>query len=161
MRFKPMTEEELNALRLIPEGEYNATIAEVEEGQSKGGNEMLTIKLRCYRDDNSVVLLTDYLVNTERMLFKLRHLCECAGILDIYERGELTPSDLEGKHVKVMVKVDPAKDGYDAKNSVKDYVVARKEKAKQANLIPGTDTKQMRDANRKLQEASGGEDIPF
>ncbi len=57
---------------------------------------------------------------------KFKHLHDALGLLDLYEKGEVTPEDLEGKSGKLIVKIgEPRtnKDGLEVRyNEVEDYV---------------------------------------
>src|SRR5688572_7178309 len=118
MRFQPKQEHELRDL--LPKGIYTAEVIDAEDKVSKSGNDMIKISLRVYHDAGKV-LLDDYLL--EAIAYKLRHFCVACGILDIYERGELTAADCKGHTVQVKLTIKSDDTGqYHDQNSVSDYV---------------------------------------
>ena len=124
MKFQPVTEQELSAANLLPEGEYDFEIIEAVEKLSKAGNDMVHLKLRVFVGD-STRIVDDYL--TPLISFKIRHLADALGMLDQYAKGELKPEDLEGKSGKLKLIIQKSKDPkYSDRNAVKDYVCKSK-----------------------------------
>lgn len=121
MRFTPKTEAEVQEAGLLPAGEYSFEVLEAEDKISKSGNEMIALKLGIEHEE-SLRGVFDYLLTDERMQYKLRHFADAVGVLKDYERGEMKAEDLVGLSGKCKIVIQPAKDGYDAKNSVRDYV---------------------------------------
>ena len=121
MKFQPKTEAEIAESNLWPAGEYDFGVIDATEKVSKSGNPMVEVGLAVYNEEGQQRRVTDYLM--EAMAFKLRHFCEAVGLLHEYEAGMLDPDALVGKTGRVVLKQDPARDGYNPKNSVKDYVV--------------------------------------
>jgi hypothetical protein len=120
MRVTPKTDEELNPL-LTP-GEYDAEVYEAQEKTSKAGNEMIELKFKVYHPGGTV-LLRDWLLDS--VPDKLKRFCEAAGLIDLYDAGELTADGCEGVSVRVNVKMksDPQ---YGEQNAIGGYVVKRK-----------------------------------
>ena len=121
MRFAPKSDTELQELGLMPEGIYSLEVTEAQDKVSKSGNEMIALKLTVNAGDHSGRPVFDYLL--ESMGFKLKHFTEAASIPHKYTDGSLNALDCMGKLVKAHIVISPPKDGYAAKNSVKDYVV--------------------------------------
>jgi hypothetical protein len=121
MRVTPKTDEELNPL-LMP-GEYDAEVYQAEEKVSQKGNEMIEIRLKVYHDGGTPILLRDWLLDS--VPEKLKRFCEAAGLIDLYEAGELTAEGCCGASVRVKLKIknDPQ---YGDQNSIGGYVVKRK-----------------------------------
>lgn len=120
MRFTPKTEKQLKEERLLPEGDYPFQISEAESAVSKKGNSMIKIGVRVFKPDGQFIMVTDYLM--EAMLYKLLHCCQACGLEENYNQGMLEPDMFIGKTGMLKLKVDPEKDGYPAKNSIKDYI---------------------------------------
>lgn len=126
MRFKPQTEQEIQAMSLIEAGTYPFEVLEAEDTKSKSGNEMIKVKLRIWDNMGRERMVFDYLL--EAMAFKLRHFCDATGLLDKYEAGSLQASDLLSRNGKLELEVEVGKakpDGsgnYPDKNRVGDYV---------------------------------------
>lgn len=152
--FTSRTEEECQALArppLLAEGEYSfeitKAIGEVLDSnnnliplKSKSGNPMMELNLKVWGNDGEVHNLRDWLVLTDTMMFKIRHLCESCSILDLWNSGQLHASNLEGRSGRAKINIqkgkeiplDKRKDGkthYDDRNSVQDYCKPSSKKA--------------------------------
>jgi hypothetical protein len=129
--FKPMTNEEIKAIQnrdLLPEGTYSFTVKSTESQKSSSGNAMLKIRI-CILDNNrNDYNIFDYLVATDKMMFKLKHFCESVDLKEEYNKGTLYPNDCNGRSGKVIIGIQKGKakdDGtgfYPDKNCVKDYI---------------------------------------
>jgi len=118
--YEPVTEEE--ALNLLPDGEYEGWIRVVE---TKNGTKPHT------KDKTYVVLTVDvYDANGKprtqtcwcALPHLLRHACDSTGHLSEYENKTLILSDhLLGQALNVVIGTQDAKDGYNAKNYIKDF----------------------------------------
>ncbi len=95
---------------------------------------MIALKLEVYDEDGKGRHLLDWIM--EAVPHKLRHFAYAVGLGSRYEAGTLGAAELQGLTGICQVKIEAAKDGYNAKNSVKDYVPAG-EKAKPAPQVPG------------------------
>lgn len=143
MKFQPRTAEEIAVANLLPEGEYDFTILDAENATSKSGNEMIKIKLCVFSNQKDVHIFDYLLASFER---KFRRACECLGVLDLYNKGEIDAEDFKGRSGKCKIGIKK-QDDYDPKNEVKDYVVDRSFKAPE-------------EAPRATKDASG-DNIPF
>lgn len=108
---------------VLPKGEYAAKITEAEEKVSKAGNPMLVINLEVYDGERSK-FLRDYIVigGEHSQDWKLGHLAKSCGLA---VDGEIIPSAIVERYVRVKVKVKPANDKYPEDNAVDDYTVAQ------------------------------------
>jgi hypothetical protein len=161
MRFVPKSEDELNPL-LLP-GDYEAEVIKSDEAVSKSsGNDMIKICLKLYGRNGDTVLLNDYLL--ESFPKKLKHFCDSAGLMDVYESGELSAEHCKGVTViaRIKVKNDPQ---YGEQNAVEDYVTPSvlpkcppppKPKAEGT----GKSAKQVAAVNAEFRTVEGNE-IPF
>lgn len=120
MEFKPKSESELKEAMLAPVGDYDFDVLSAEDGKSKKGNAMITVKIGLYRGDAISNHVYDYLL--AQMEAKLRHFCDTTGLLSAYEAGTLTARDCVGKSGRVKIVVKEADGQYQAKNEVKDYI---------------------------------------
>ena len=131
MKFKPKTDKEIAEERLIPAGDYPFEISGAEHYISKAGNEMLKILVRVYKEDGSFLLVDDYL--TEKIMYKVKHLCDATGLTDAYNAGELEPEALIGKTGELKLGIQVDKSGnYPDRNSIKDYKVPKDGEPKKA-----------------------------
>jgi hypothetical protein len=129
MKFTPKTEEELNALTLVPEGIYDFEIIAAHDAISKSGNEMIQLSIHFYDKDGKLKSIDDYLL--EALAYKLRHAAEACGLIEKYKKGELDAEDFIGKTGKFKLgiskgKANPLGGFYRDKNDVKDYIVGSK-----------------------------------
>jgi hypothetical protein len=122
VKVTPRTEHEIQAESASrgpwPRGVYDAEIKSATEGQSKAGNDMITLLLNVYGPDGTMRQMQDWLVDA--MAHKVRHCAEAAGQLTAYDAGELQAYSLEGQAVKVKVGIDTK--GERPRNKIDDYV---------------------------------------
>src|ERR1700739_2856565 len=121
MRVEPKTETEVAAAGLFAKGKYPFEVLEAAEGQSKAGNDMIEMKVAIYDGDKKRNVF-DYLVSMDSMAYKIRHFADAVGMLKDYEAGNLDADKLIGCSGECLVDIDPEKNGYPAKNVIKDYV---------------------------------------
>lgn len=119
MKFTPKAESELGGqFDPWPDGIYGFEVSEAEQQISKNGNEMIHLTLFVYNGNGVRRTIHDYLL--EAMLYKLQHAAEACGI--DHRSGELNPRDFVGKTGRLKLTIEPERDGYPAKNRVRDYV---------------------------------------
>lgn len=123
MKFDPKTEEEVAAAGLLPKGDYDFEVKQAEEGQSKAGNDMITLTLHVYNADGGYHRVKDWLVSTDSGAYKVRHFAYAVGLGAAYENGALSAVDLEGCTGRCRIVIQKSKDPqYADKNSVADYL---------------------------------------
>jgi len=138
MRTEPKSDQEIQAMMVMPEGIYPFVVIEAKERTSKNGNEMIELKLEVLDDQNRAHTIFDYLLAS--MAFKLKHFCEHTGLQDKYDADDLHASDCVRRRGYVELKADKAPrivDGreYPPKNSVKDYCADGGVKSPQASAV--------------------------
>ena len=153
MRITPKTEAEVQEAGLLTAGEHPFEVLEAAEKQSKAGNDMLAMKLGIDTEDGKRAVF-DYL--GEFAEYKLRHFFDTIGQLEMYESGNIDAEALVGCTGVARIVIQPAKDGYDAKNSVKDYV---KRDARPKQMAPKSATKKA--AKSVAAKDMPDDDIPF
>jgi hypothetical protein len=147
LSFQPRTEEEIATAGLAPAGEYDFEVLQAEDAISKkNGNPMIKLKIGLYNGDRIRQHVYDYLLTSFES--KLRHFCDTAGLLRLYENGSLSAEDCLGRTGRVRIEQEPASGSYPAKNVVDDYVV-RKAKPLAPPAAAGT------------RPATGEDDVPF
>ena len=145
MKVTPRTEEETAMAGLLEAGTYDAEVIKAQETTSKAGNEMLALDLRIFgKNGAGDRIVYDYLLDTESMAFKLRHFCDSAGILHLYEAGAVEADKLIGKTVKAVIEVRKQKD-FPPKNAVKDYLTHA----------------QIENGGKAAKDAEPDDDLPF
>jgi hypothetical protein len=153
--YKAMSEEEVMGARfsLLPEGEYDAVVKISTHRFSQQGNVMADMYLSVFDEAGNSHDVRDFLVFTEKMLWKVKHFCDSAGLEKAYlseqfnpdmaaqkrvriklgiKKGELVPSDkLNGKPFGAV---------YPDKNVVQDYLKKEKvENERYPNKAYGSD----------------------
>ena len=120
MNFTPKSKEELAMDGLLPAGKYPFSVIKAEEKTSKAsGNPMLALQLTVYADNGGQSTIFDYLM--ENKPAQLEQFCRFTGLEALYASGKLEESDCVGREGWVCIKIQPAKDGYDPKNTVSYY----------------------------------------
>ncbi|MFA6080749.1 MAG: hypothetical protein WC753_04735 [Candidatus Gracilibacteria bacterium] len=132
--FTPLSDDELARIEnekngLLPIGTYKFQVKEVTREISKTSqNAMLKIRLSVKAENGDIANVTDYLVNTPKMLFKLKHFLESINMPHLYTQGNFDPQVLVNKvgYANIGIqKGNPKDDGsgnFPDKNNVKDYV---------------------------------------
>lgn len=158
--YKVMTNEEAEKERysLLNDGEYHATIKKCESRMSASNNHMLALELDVYDDQGKSTQIRDFLVFTPKMMWKIIHACNSAGVSEEYEKQLLTPELLVDLNVRVKIVTQegnaippdklngkPMGSCYPTKNVVDDYV-------KRDGAVPVSPRKGAADFN---------DDVPF
>ncbi len=128
MQFQPKTEEEVVAENLCPTGLQPFTIMEaaivVSKSEANKGKEMLKLKLNVHADDGFDYHVYDY-VAPWFMAHKFRHLFFAIGCGADYDAGTVNTDNLVGRDGWCDIAIGKARDGFPAKESVKDYNVEK------------------------------------
>lgn len=119
MRFEPKSDDELDRMGLLEEAVYDYEVIKAEDTKSKAGNDMIKAQVSVYGPSQVHVIFV-YLL--EAMPRIMKHFCVTTGMAEKYDSGELSALDMIGKQGKCKVKIEPAKDGYAARNSIDDFV---------------------------------------
>lgn len=122
MKVTPISEKDAAEAGLRTRGLYDFEVLEADDAMSKNGNDMIELKVKCYDSEGRGFNLFDYLVSSPGTAYKVRHYASATGQLAQYEKGELRADDQPGKTGRCQVDIEPAKNGYPAKNKVADYV---------------------------------------
>ncbi len=129
--FEPLNDEEIQNIKnefLLKEGIYSFQVKDVLHRVSQAGNPMLEIKLGVFDEKGHERTITDYLVSTPKMTFKIKHFCETLNLDQEYAKGSFNTEKCIGHHGKVLIgiqKGNAKEDGsgyYADKNNVKDYI---------------------------------------
>lgn len=115
-----------DAVRVWPAGNYDATLAKVEEKVSKrkpdgsGGNPMEVWTLEVWDANGEKQLISDYVV-IPSATFKIKQLAVALGKEADFKARQFQASDYIGAGFIVELVVEK-QDGYDDKNRVKKYL---------------------------------------
>ncbi len=135
--YTPMSEEQAMRERfeLLNDGEYHATIKSATLKNSQSGNPMFEVYLDVYNEIGKPHALKDYLVFTNKMMWKVRHCAEATNLIKEYEDQKFAPELILNKNIKVLLskqegniipddklKGKPSGSRYPDKNVVLDYI---------------------------------------
>lgn len=118
-----MTREDVNAGRLLPNGEYVGTIIAATDDESSSGNEMLVLDIKVENHPEFAgVTVRDWLGNWFRGADKMRRFIEAiTNVKYDYEKSyDLTESALRGKRIKFYNRQGTDNTGKPC-NTVEDY----------------------------------------
>lgn len=126
MRVNPISAEQAdkqaNNFDPWPRGEYDFSVYDASEETSDAGNEQIKLTLHVLNRDGQRRTVFDYLVNTEKAQWKIRHFAEAVGVARQYETGELQVADIVSREGRCKLRVKPAQGQYQAQNAVEDYL---------------------------------------
>lgn len=121
---------------LLDDGDYFAVIKKSEAKISSTKNHMLELDLDVYDINGRPHSLKDFLVFSQKMMWKVIHCADATGLTKEYEEKKFHPSMLPGKNVRVRVKTQkggdiaedklkgkPLGSKYPDKNVVEDYLL--------------------------------------
>ena len=137
--FQPLSEEEIKALNIIEPGIYDFEVLDAQEKISKSGNPMIEMQIKVWDLHGKEKTITDYMVSTPKMLYKVKHFCDSVGLTQKYESGSFAPYDCIGKTGKLNLTIQKSND-YPDKNSIKDYVVYAKMEGSNVSPIKKDDS---------------------
>lgn len=135
-----MTEEECERARtgLLPDGEYDGVISVAVSKYSASGNPMIELGINVYNGADAHYI-KDYLVSTEKMMWKIIKCAKSADIFKEYNEGKFNETILMGRNVKVKVKIQAGSEiqedrlngkekgtKYPDKNVIADYLLGAK-----------------------------------
>lgn len=108
-----------DASECLPEGEYDASIATVEEKISKsGGNPMLAVGFSVPMNGRQWTV-RDYIVNPSS-LFKLKQISRCFGKLADFDAGLFDLAQFKGRALRLVLAVE-SEPGFADKNVIKAF----------------------------------------
>lgn len=126
MKVSPISEEQANSQSssLWPAGEYDYEVKEAIEGTSKAGNEMISMQVWLFDANGGRKMVFDYLLS-DKAAWKVRHFAASCDMMGAYEAGELNAEDIVGRTGRCNVGTQPAQNGYEARNTIKDYIMSK------------------------------------
>ena len=93
MRVTPISAKEADAQgsSILPPGDYDFKVYEASDDVSSSGNEQIKLTLHVFNPAGAHRTVFDYLVNTQKAAWKLRHFAEATGLASQYEVWEMDP----------------------------------------------------------------------
>lgn len=127
MRFTPISEAaaktQASTFGLWQRGIYDFEVTEAKDRISASGNAMIELNVTVYNKEGHTRKVYDYLIDSEKTGYKVRHFASSVGLSKEYENGELDAEALIGKSGKLQLYIKKDKAGvYPDKNAVSDYV---------------------------------------
>ncbi len=103
--YKPLNEEEVMKARfnILPNNVYDAYVTSAIRTKSGADNVMADIMVKIVDNEGNTHEIRDFLVFTQKMLWKIKHFCDSAGLQQKYEEGNFQPEDAKDKHIRVLV----------------------------------------------------------
>ena len=132
--YKKWTEDEIKLRNISGEGEYPFTVVEAVLKKTKGGldskgqpkniHPMLELVLEFHDQNGQVKKQRDWIVFCEGMDWKMRHLADTLGIIELYDNDLLDTDHLPRKHgvLSLGIREDEYQGEKRKANFVKDYV---------------------------------------
>jgi hypothetical protein len=105
MQYNP---NDLKEMPPIKEGRYVFKVANAEEQTSKSGNPMIKLDMCVKISDYKSLPIFDYLVSTEKALFKIKQFCQSVGLPF---NGDLNVDDVLGKTGEALFMHETGSDG--------------------------------------------------
>lgn len=139
-----------NASILIPEGVYTAELLEAEDKKSKKGNDMQVLTWLLITHEGPRRLRDYIMADSNFALNRYGKLADAFGESKAFDENRFDAANFISRTANLVVKIRPAKDGYDESNNIVDY--------KSGEFDPETEAK-MAQAKSDTQPADS--DIPF
>lgn len=123
--YPVLTDEQIQSMNLVDDGEYDFEVVSATEKMSKAGNNQIEINIKIWDNKGVQRSLRDYLVATENMAYKVKHFCESTGLE--YGKGNMDTFQLIGRSGKCIVikqqgQEKPMGGRYPDKSVIKDYI---------------------------------------
>jgi hypothetical protein len=124
-------------MRLTPQSEgvwedgiYDYEIKDASEETSRAGNDMIKLEVWIFNQAGNRKLLFEYLVASEKAVWKVREFAASSDLLTQYDTGTLMASEIVGR--TGMCEVGTQRDDYGVKNVVRRWMMKDKPKASSA-----------------------------
>jgi hypothetical protein len=130
--FTPLSDAEIDAINLLPDGDYDFEVIKSTPKISSNKNPMAELQLKFFDGNGKSYIVFDRLIfsTVPLNIRKVKHFCDSVGLREEYDRGSIR-EDLKGFLGKASIATEDKKpDGkggmYPRKNIVVDYVVSDK-----------------------------------
>ena len=124
MQHKIYTDQQLIDLQKpLEEGICDFEVIQAKEKISKAGNSMIELLLKVTDIRKKQDTLKDWLLDSPKMAFKLKHFWQSVNNSDIYNKGEIYEIEYLNKKGKCTIKWEESKDpNYPSKMRIMDYI---------------------------------------
>lgn len=138
--YRAKNEEDVMKLRfnLLEDGDYDAVVKAANRSLSRSNNIMADMIVAVFDKEGNTHDIRDFLVFTEKMLWKLKHFCDSSGQEQLYLDEKFTPEHAANQHIRVRVRTQhgneipldklngkPIGSRYPDKNVIDDYLVGK------------------------------------
>jgi len=105
MKYNPLTEQQMQDIKqTLKKGEAFFRINYATEKMSKAGNEMLEISLSVRDLAGNTGDLKDYLLNSDKSVWKIKSLLAAIDKLHLYEGGKITEEIIKAGHGRCVIE---------------------------------------------------------
>lgn len=111
--------DETQQFKVIPEGDYVAEIAKVEETKSQKGDDMWKVQFKVIEGDQKGATINTLMVFNDGGYGNIKKLYKEIGGFDLAKSHNCVPSDIEGEKVIITVQIGEYtnKEGVKVKNN--------------------------------------------
>lgn len=121
--FPVLTDDQINESRgILKPGIYRFQCINAKEAISKNGNSMIVLDIKAFDENGKPHQITDYLVSTEKMSYKIKHFFNSIGNPEKYNYGNATTIDFLNKTGFIKTGIEISPDGFQ-KAKIIDYIV--------------------------------------
>lgn len=118
----------------VPEGDYLVNVEDIEMGETRKGDPMMTVYLKIIGGDQDGLSLVDRLTLSERAMFRVVGFLQGFGIKTPRKRIQVDPSRIIGRKVRVEVADGEPYNGQ-IRSEVKSYLRIAKRAAEEDSDI--------------------------
>lgn len=115
--------DETQQFKVIPEGDYVAEIAKVEETKTKNVDDMWKVQFKVIEGEHTGTTINTFLVFNEGGYGNIKKLYKEIGGFDLAKAHNCVPSDIEGEKVIITVNIGEYtnREGVKVKNNTIPY----------------------------------------
>lgn len=115
--------DETQQFKVIPEGDYVAEIAKVEETKTKNDDDMWKVQFKVIEGEHTGTTINTFLVFNEGGYGNIKKLYKEIGGFDLAKAHNCVPSDIEGEKVIITVNIGEYtnREGVKVKNNTIPY----------------------------------------
>ena len=128
MKIKPWSKDQMNEIEekdLLPDGIYKFHVLRGNLGQSKAGNQMLTVKVEVFGEKMASHHIYDYVLpDHPTMAWKLATFMASIGKQAEYDSGDVNVEGLTGASGMCKVGMQKAAGDWPAKNVIREWLPA-------------------------------------
>lgn len=160
--YTPVTEEQIQLSRLLPEGFYPIQLIKGEDATSKAGAPMVKLSIVVFMEDGATRTITDYILPGtswgDRSLFEL---CKASGLSQEYAQGKFLPYMVDGRTCFAKVGVQKGRPKDKSKPDGEKWAPDNKIKGYHLTAPKGDTHTIINEPDPVATAATSGEDVPY